>query len=72
MRYTFALNLSAEDLRRYYQGNASLVSVRSEQGEVIRFAARHLRPFLTTSGIHARFELITDQENRFKQLKKIP
>ena len=71
MRYTFHLNLSHDEISRYYQGHARQVSIRSDQGEVLRFAARHLRPFLTSSGISGRFELTTDQSNKFKSLRKL-
>ncbi len=71
MRYTFQLALSHADIVRYYRGEAAEVKVRCEQGQTLRFAVRHLRPFLTASGIHGRFELKTDPENRFKSLKRL-
>lgn len=71
MRYTFHLKLSPDELARYYQGQAQQVSVRSEQNQVLRFAARHLRPYLTHDGISGRFELLTDEHNKLKSLRKI-
>ncbi|MCF6180308.1 MAG: DUF2835 domain-containing protein [Geopsychrobacter sp.] len=69
--YRFCLQLSSAEIGRYYQGVARDICVRAESGEQLRFAARHLRPFLTTSGIRGRFILTTAANHQFKSLKKL-
>ena len=70
--YRFTLQISREEMMRYYQGAARDISVRSDTGQQLRFAARHLRPFLTAAGIQGRFLLTTGSDNQFQSLKKIP
>lgn len=71
MRYTFSLAIPAHQMARYYQGTANDVQVRADTGEQLKFAARHLRSFLTPQGVHGRFELQTDENQRFLSLKKL-
>ncbi len=69
--YRFSLHISHEVMMRYYQGAARDISVRSDSGQQLRFAARHLRPFLTALGIQGRFLLTTGKDNQFQSLMKI-
>lgn len=71
MLYIFSLAVPAHQMARYYQGSASDVQVRTENGQHLKFAARHLRPFLTPQGVNGRFELQTDENQRFLCLKKL-
>jgi len=71
MRYTFSLAVPAHQMARYYHGSASDVQVRADTGQLLKFAARHLRPFLTPQGVNGRFELQTDENQRFLSLKKV-
>jgi hypothetical protein len=71
MRYTFSLEIPAHQMARYYQGSASDVQVRADNGQRLKFAARHLRSFLTPQGVYGRFELQTDENQRFLSLKKL-
>ena len=70
--YTFSLHLSSHEIARYYQGAARDISVRADNGQQLRFAARHLRPFLTSSGIQGHFAMLTDKNQKFHSLKKLP
>ncbi len=69
--YRFSLQLSSNEMARYYQGTARDISVRADNGQQLRFAARHLRPFLTTSGIQGHFLLTTDKNNQFHSITKL-
>jgi len=69
--YNFSLKLSSLEIARYYQGAARDLSVRAETGEQLRFAARHLRPFLSPAGIQGRFQLSTDANHQFQSLSRI-
>lgn len=70
--YLFSLQLSHREIAPYYQGAARDISVRSTTGQQLRFAARHIRPFLTPEGIHGWFQLTTDEQHRFKSIEKLP
>ncbi len=67
--YRFTLQLSSKEIERYYQGAACNISVRADNGQQLRFAARHLRPFITGTGIQGKFLLTTDKSNQFQSLK---
>lgn len=67
----FQLSLSSEQYLNYYKGNATSVSVVSEDGRRIEFPAEHLRPFVRHEGIHGNFELQFDASNKFIGIKSI-
>ncbi len=67
----FRLSISAEDYLTYYQGVARAVVVRAEDGRSIRFPAGALQPFVTHQGIHGRFELCFDAQNKLQALRRI-
>jgi len=69
--YHFQLHLSRNQIAQYYQGTARDISVHADNGVLLRFAARHLRRFLTPKGVHGRFRLTTDHNNRFQALTKL-
>ncbi len=69
--YFFHLQLSQQELMRYYQGTASNVRVVSECGHRLQFPASRLRPFMTRNGISGRFQLTVSSANQFLNLKKI-
>ncbi len=71
LSYRFSLQLSNKEIARYYQGAACNISVRADNGQQLRFAARHLRPFVTATGIQGKFLLTTDKNNQFQSIKKL-
>ena len=68
----FNLHIPADAIRRYYSGEVQFVQVIDDQGRRIRFASRHLRPFLSYQGVHGRFCLRFDQNNRLIDLRRSP
>jgi hypothetical protein len=68
--YRFTPQLSNKEIGRYYQGTVCNISVRADNGKQLRFATRHLRPFITGTGIQLNFLLPTDKNNQFQSLKK--
>lgn len=70
-QFRFSIQLSQEQFLRHYQGTASSAQVYSECGQRLRFPASRLRPFLTHTGIHGRFLLTVDSQNRFLAMEKI-
>lgn len=66
-----ALNISADQYKRYYQGGVSAVLARGHDGRTIQFPANILKPFVTHDGIIGEFEIYFDSENRFQKIEKI-
>jgi hypothetical protein len=66
----FRLNLSAEHYLRFYQGQASRVSVIAADGRRIEFPANALRPYVTRQGVVGDFQLIIDDNNRLLRLER--
>ncbi|KPZ56349.1 hypothetical protein AN393_01389 [Pseudoalteromonas sp. P1-25] len=55
----------------YYHGRYSSVQVVEDNGKTIRFAASHLRPYISSIGIRGRFRLLLTSENKFIRLERI-
>ncbi len=70
-KYYFRLQISQQQYLQYYQGTANAVQVISESGQKIQFPAIRLRSFLTHQGIHGRFCLTLDGQNRFINLQRL-
>ncbi|MDX2495838.1 MAG: DUF2835 family protein [Desulfuromusa sp.] len=70
-KFYFRLQISQQQYLQYYQGTASAVQVISECGKRLHFPAVRLRPFLTHNGIHGRFCLTIDDNNRFIDLQML-
>lgn len=70
-QFYFSLKISQQQYLQYYQGTASAVQVVSEGGQKIKFPAIRLRPLVTQSGVHGRFCLTIDGNNRFIDLQKL-
>ena len=70
-RHRFRISLTAERFLRYYQGHARAVLVRAEDGSRIQLPASRLRPFVASDGIHGRFELEIDEDNRFVGIRRL-
>ncbi|MDY0291573.1 MAG: DUF2835 domain-containing protein [Desulfuromonadaceae bacterium] len=68
---TFHLHISADEFLRYYQGQASSVSVTADDGRRLRLPAVRFRPFLERTGVHGRFRLEFDANNKFISLTRI-
>ncbi|MBV1930290.1 MAG: DUF2835 domain-containing protein [Porticoccaceae bacterium] len=66
----FTLNISSQEYLAYYQGKASQVRIK-DGSRITLFPAEGLRPFVTHTGIHGRFKLIYDKNNKFVSLEKV-
>ncbi len=67
---SFYLNIPAQEYLRFYRGQARQVVVTAANGQRVAFSAHHLRPFVSQDGVHGRFVLEIDEQNRFKSLRK--
>ena len=70
-RYIVDLSISADEYLAYYQQRARNISVRDLNNKLIVFPANQIQKFLTHSGIHGRFELVCDDNNRFVRMTKL-
>lgn len=67
----FRLNLNREEALRYYQGQASTVIVRAENGQTISFPALHIRPFVDAAGVNGLFRIRFDSQHKLQSLERI-
>lgn len=65
------LAIFPEEFQRLYQGTAQDVSALSLDGRRVRFPAAILRPFVTHEGVHGRFAIHFNHQNRFQHIEKI-
>ncbi len=70
-RYYFSLSISADEYLRYYRGEAAKVLVYTHNGQRLSFPARHLRKFVAINGIHGKFCMTIDHNNRMISLERI-
>lgn len=70
-QFIIDLSLSAEKMLMYYQGNAKQVYARDQQGVSVSFPAEALRPYVTRAGVHGRFRLRIDDNNKLIDLSKL-
>jgi len=66
------LRISADELLRYYRGQAGLVSCRARDGRRVRFPASLLRPYVERDGIYGSFLIRYSDQGKFQQIDKIP
>lgn len=71
-RLLVALNLSPQQLARYYAGSVSTVVARTTNGRTIRFPANILRAVVQANGVHGIFELTLDENRKFVSIKRLP
>ena len=64
IEYYFTLRLSYNECMDYYHGRFSSIQVVEDGGKTIRFAATHLRPFISSLGVRGRFRLLLTPENK--------
>jgi Protein of unknown function (DUF2835) len=67
----FYLHLPRYEALRYYQGQASSIVVRAENGQIIQFPAHHIRPFVDADGVHGLFRIRFDSQHKLQLLERI-
>jgi Protein of unknown function (DUF2835). len=71
MIYTFRIDISSDDVLKFYRGTLEAISVVSEQGARLQFPFYHLRPFISKIGIKGRFRMVIDTDNRISVIEQI-
>lgn len=67
----FSISITPEAYLQYYRGTAKAVIVKAEDGRRVRFPAEALQPYIKPDGIHGRFRLIFDKNNKLLKLEKL-
>lgn len=67
----FRLKLSKDEALRYYQGTATSVIVRAENGQRLQFPAEHIRPFIEQNGVDGIFKISYDNDNKLIGIKRL-
>ena len=70
-QFDFSLSLDQAEYQRYYKGSAQNVLVWTRQGIKVQFPASALRPFVSAEGVHGRFVLTMDANNKLVSLQKV-
>jgi hypothetical protein len=70
-RVVVSLSVSASEYLAWYQGAAQTVYATTVDGRSVRFPARILQPFVTSSGVSGTFAIEFDDNNRFQQIKRL-
>lgn len=69
--YRFQLSISAAEYLAYYQGTANQVVTRLTNGQVVRFPADALRPFVTHEGICGKFVMSVNDQDKLQSLRRV-
>ncbi len=67
----FTLNFTPDEVLRYYRGQARHVVARLDDGRTIQFPAGALQQVVTETGIHGRFRLRFDENNKLLGLERV-
>ena len=70
MQYFFSIKMPYIDFLPYYQGKIQTFVVTTTSGVKVQFPAMHLRPYLTSVGLHGYFCMNTEN-NKFLYLVKV-
>ena len=69
--YKFSMSLSADKTHSIYQGQARFILVESDHGLKLQLPAINFRQYVADDGIHGRFAVQIDSENRIVELRRI-
>lgn len=70
-QFEFSLALPANKIQAIYQGQARYILVESDDGLKLQLPAANFRGFVTEDGIHGRFSVTIDNDNKIQALHRI-
>jgi hypothetical protein len=70
-RFEFQLSIPAHAYLDYYRGAIKQVRVVGVTGETLQFPAALLTRFVTETGVHGRFVLTCDDDNKGAKLERL-
>ncbi len=68
---TFSVSLSTEEVLAMYRGDIRRVMVITDNGLRVDINAQHFMNFTTRQGIHGRFRIVLDSNNKLVRMEKI-
>lgn len=68
---TFVLHITPDQYLAYYNGAAKTVAVTTESGVSLKFPANALQKFIGHDGIHGRFKITFDQNNKLQGVSRL-
>ena len=69
--YKFSLNISADEIKLYYSGQRKYVHITGVNGQSIQFPAHNLRQFVSRDGVHGKFEMKVDDNNKLIDILRV-
>ena len=66
----FELNISKDEMMKYYSGLASVVKVQTFQGFSLQFPAMMLRRFMGPDGIKGRFQVRYSKDGKIESFER--
>lgn len=69
--FRFTMALPAPEAQEIYQGRARYILVVSDEGLKLQLPAANFRRFVTANGIHGRFSVSIDADNKIQELTKL-
>ncbi|MDH3761022.1 MAG: DUF2835 domain-containing protein [Gammaproteobacteria bacterium] len=70
-QFEFSLALPADKIQAIYQGQARYILVESDDGLKLQLPAANFRGFVSEDGIHGRFSVTIDSDNKIRALHRI-
>ncbi|WP_018867690.1 MULTISPECIES: DUF2835 family protein [unclassified Thioalkalivibrio] len=70
-RFRLRLAISRQEMEDYYTGRAAVVFAQADSGESVQFPARLLRSHLDQRGVHGVFELVTDDDYKLREFRRL-
>lgn len=67
----FSLNISSQDMMKYYRGDANVIATTSDQGLKLQLPVINFRQYITDIGLNGHFEMELDENNKLLTLTKI-
>lgn len=67
----FFLNISPDEIQRYYRGEATTVVVTADDRTSLQFPAKNLRPFVTVNGVSGYFEIEYDEFSKLVGISRL-
>ncbi len=69
--FEFSLALSAARTETIYRGHARYIVVESDDGPRLQLPAANFRAWVDADGIHGRFRVCIDGDNRIVSLQRL-
>jgi len=70
-RIRFHIELSADEYLQYYNGTASALIVKADDGRRVQLPAGRFRQFVTQDGIHGYFEITLGDKHKLLSITKL-